>query len=213
MTNSPLGGAGGPELPESLQESLPESHEQQREQRKRRREWSAVVFLGLLFLGLTVAEFRLTRVSATLPLVNSIFFFGLLNLNIVILIAIVWLVSRNVGKLFIERRRKVLGSSLKTKLVVSFLSFSIIPTVVLFIISALYINSSFDKWFSIKIENTLEASLEITRSYYKNTEQTAMHFAEHLAGGVGKKMTFPENPQYNDGEHSLTGSTPAWASR
>jgi two-component system nitrogen regulation sensor histidine kinase NtrY len=159
-----------------------------REQRKRKREWILIFFLAVLFVALTVAEFRLTRLSSTLPFVNSIFFFGLLNVNIVILIGLVWLVFRNIGKLFIERRRKVLGSRLKTKLVISFLAFSIIPTLVLFLISALYINSSFDKWFSLKIQNTLQASLEITATYYRNTDQTAMHFAEHLASGIGKRL-------------------------
>jgi two-component system nitrogen regulation sensor histidine kinase NtrY len=158
-----------------------------REMRKRRREAIMIVLLSLLFLVLTLAEFRLTKVSSTLPFVNSIFFFGLLNINIVLLMALVWLVFRNIGKLWIERRNKVLGAKLKTKLVISFLAFSIIPTLVLFVISAMYINSSFDKWFSLKIQNTLQASLEITRTYYRNTAQTAMHFAEHLADGIGQR--------------------------
>jgi two-component system nitrogen regulation sensor histidine kinase NtrY len=162
-----------------------------RERRKRKREVLAIAFLVLLFAALTVAEFQLTKVSSTLPFTTSIFFFGLLNINIVILILLVWLVARNVGKLFIERRRKVLGARLKTKLVLAFLAFSIIPTLVLFVISAMYINSSFDKWFSLKIQNTLQASLEITRTYYRNTDQTAMHFAEHIASGIGKRMPSP----------------------
>jgi two-component system nitrogen regulation sensor histidine kinase NtrY len=159
-----------------------------KEKRKRKREGILIVFLALLFFTLTVAEFHLTTVSSTLPFVTSIFFFGLLNINIIILIALVWLIFRNIGKLFIERRRKVLGARLKTKLVIAFLAFSLIPTLVLFVISAMYINSSFDKWFSLKIQNTLEASLEITRTYYRNTDQTAMHFAEHLAKGIGKRL-------------------------
>lgn len=159
-----------------------------RERRKRKRELVATFFLFLLFIGLTFAEFRLTKLSSTLPFVNSIFFFGLLNINIILLIAIVWLVLRNLGKLFIERRRRVLGARLKTKLVISFLSFSIIPTLTLFIISALYINSSFDKWFSLKIQNTFQASLEITRTYYRNTGQTAIHFAEHLSKSLAKRV-------------------------
>ncbi|MDR3608491.1 MAG: ATP-binding protein [Oligoflexia bacterium] len=159
-----------------------------RERRKRRREGILIVLLSLLFVILTVAEFRLTRASSTLPFVNSIFFFGLLNINIVLLMAMVWLVFRNIGKLYLERRRNILGSRLKTKLVIAFLAFSIIPTLTLFVISATYINSSFDKWFSLKIQNTLQASLEITRTYYRNTDQTAMHFAEHLAETIGEKL-------------------------
>src|SRR4051812_7934410 len=165
-----------------------------REKRKRRREGIAIVLLAALFIVLTIAEFKLTRLSSTLPFVNSIFFFGLLNANIIILLMLVWLVCRNIGKLFIERRRKVLGARLKTKLVIAFLAFSITPTLVLFLISAMYINSSFDKWFSLKIQNTLQASLEITRIYYRNTDQTAMHFAEHLAAGIGRRLDITEGP-------------------
>lgn len=177
-----------------------------RERRKRKREYIAISFLAILFVALTVAEFRLTRLSSTLPFVNSIFFFGLLNFNIVILIALVWLVLRNVGKLFIERRRKVLGSRLKTKLVISFLAFAIIPTLVLFFIAALYINSSFDKWFSLKIQNTFQASLDITRTYYRNTDQNAMHFAEHIAKGIGGRVAHPTD-LHGEGMHS---SAPSW---
>jgi len=166
-----------------------------RERRKRKRELLVIALLSALFIGLTLAEFQLTKISSTLPFVNSIFFFGLLNVNIILLVALVWLIFRNIGKVFLERRRKVLGSRLKTKLVIAFLAFSIIPTLMLFIISAMYINSSFDKWFSLKIQNTLQASLEITRTYYRNTDQTALHFAQHLASGIGRRIT--EAPQEN----------------
>jgi two-component system nitrogen regulation sensor histidine kinase NtrY len=177
-----------------------------KERRKRRREGIAILLLGALFIVLTVAEFKLTKVSSTLPFVTSIFFFGLLNINIVILIALIWLVFRNLGKLFIERRRKILGARLKTKLVLAFVSFSITPTLVLFVISAMYINSSFDKWFSLKIQNTLQASLEITRTYYLNTDHTAMHFAEHLATSIGKRMGTPSE----SGDATVLLHAPEW---
>ena len=163
------------------------------ERRKRRREGLLIIFLPCLFLLLTGAEFKLSELSKTLPFVTSIFFFGLLNVNLIILVGLVWLVFRNIGKLFIERRRKILGARLKTKLVIAFLAFSVIPTLVLFAISAMYINSSFEKWFSLKIQNTLQASLEITGTYYRNTEKLTQHFAEHLANEIGRKIAHPEN--------------------
>jgi two-component system nitrogen regulation sensor histidine kinase NtrY len=182
-----------------------------RERRKRKREGIAIVALAVLFVALTLAEFKLTKVSSTLPFVTSIFFFGLLNVNIVILIALIWLVFRNLGKLFIERRRKILGARLKTKLVLAFVAFSLIPTLVLFAISAMYINSSFDKWFSLKIQNTLQASLEITHTYYLNTEHTAMHFAEHLASGIGRRMPAPSaGPNGAEDLSAALKPAPAW---
>jgi two-component system nitrogen regulation sensor histidine kinase NtrY len=158
-----------------------------REARKRRRERGLILLLALFFIILTVVEFRLTRVSNTLPLVNSIFFFGLLNINLIILMALVWLVFRNISKVFLERRRRVLGSRLKTKLVVAFLTFSLVPTILLFIISALYINTSFDKWFSLKVQNTLQSSLEIGRVFFRNAEEQSFRFGEHLVHGVRQR--------------------------
>ncbi len=159
-----------------------------KERKKRRREGIAIGLLVPLFIGLTIVELQLTRVSSTLPFVNSIFFFGLLNINIVILVGLVWLIFRNIGKIIIERRRKILGARLKTKLVMAFLGLSIGPTVTLFIISAMYINSSFDKWFSLKIQNTFQASLEITEHFYRSTTQTGMHFAEHLSKQLAAEL-------------------------
>lgn len=160
-----------------------------RENLKRKRERLAIIALTLLFFVLLFIEFRITKVSSTLPFVNSIFFFGLVNINIIILILLLFLVIRNVGKLFLERRRNLLGAKLKTKLVISFLAFSIIPTIVLFIISALYINTTFDKWFSLKIQNTLQTSLDITRLYYKGADETTNHFAVHLSKLLSKKLS------------------------
>src|SRR4051812_33965248 len=104
------------------------------------------VLLAIVFL----ANFalRLSKLSSTLPFVSSILFFGIINLNLILLAVLVFLIFRNLSKLFLERRRGLLGSKLKTKLVLSFLTLSIVPTVVLFVISSLYINSTFDKWFS-----------------------------------------------------------------
>ncbi len=154
---------------------------EQREQRKRRRERVIILGLAAIFILLTAVEFRLSSISASLPFVNSIFFFGLINFNIVILVGLLWLIFKNVGKIFFERRSQILGSRLKTKLVTAFIGFSIIPTLTLFFISALYINTSFDKWFSLKIQNTLQSSLEITQLYYKNAENISSHFADLIA--------------------------------
>lgn len=153
--------------------------------KKRKRERAIMFFLIAAIALVSIAEYQLTKVSSSLPFANSIFFFGLLNINLLLLIALVWLIFRNIGKIFIERRRRILGSRLKSKLVFAFLAFSITPTLILFLISSLYINSSFDKWFSIKVQNTLQASLEIGRTYYKNADERGLHFAKHISSILG----------------------------
>lgn len=158
------------------------------ERRKRRRERITILLVLLAIVFLSSLALRLAKLSSTLPFVNSIFFFGIINLNLILLAALVFLIFRNLSKLFIDRRRGLLGSKLKTKLVLSFLTLSIVPTVVLFLISSLYINSTFDKWFSVKVGNTLQASLEITDIYYKNMQNSAQHFAERVQAEVAERM-------------------------
>lgn len=169
-----------------------------RESRKRQRERWTIALLAVLFAVLTFTEIRLTRLSTSLPFVNSIFFFGLINLNIVILSALLWLIFKNVGKLFFERRSKLLGTSLKTKLVTAFIGFSIIPTLTLFTISVLYINSSFDKWFSIKVQNTLQSSLDIASLYYQTADRSTQHFSAILAREIQPRLAKRNNKKLED---------------
>ncbi len=151
------------------------------EEIKRRRERWLILLVLIILIATTYFEVRLSNLSQRLPFVNSVFFFGLVNFNIMLLMVLVLLIARNVGKIFLERRRQILGSRLKTKLVLSFLSFSIFPTIILFLISSLYINSSFDKWFSLKIQNTLQTSLEMTQTYYKSTSRVAQYLATQVS--------------------------------
>lgn len=162
------------------------------ERRKRRRERITILLVLLAIVFLSSLALKLSKLSSTLPFVNSIFFFGIINLNLILLAALVFLIFRNLSKLFIERRRGLLGSKLKTKLVLSFLTLSIVPTVVLFLISSFYINSTFDKWFSVKVSNTLQASLEITDIYYKNMQNSAQHFAERVQADIAERMNLSD---------------------
>lgn len=159
------------------------------EKNKRRREQVTILVVLVSIVILSNFALKLAKLSSTLPFVNSIFFFGIINLNLVLLAVLIFLIFRNISKLMLERRQGLLGSKLKSKLVLAFLSLSIIPTAVLFFISSLYINSTFDKWFSVKVGNTLQASLEITDIYYKNTQRSAQHFAERIREEIRGRLS------------------------
>jgi two-component system nitrogen regulation sensor histidine kinase NtrY len=165
------------------------------EKKKRRREIITVFFLALLFLGLTWFEIRLFGISQSLPFVHSIFFFGLVNFNIIILLLLLFFIFRNLVKVFVERKSKVFGSSLKTKLVAAFVAFSSIPTLLLFVTSVFYINSSFEKWFSVKMAGVLKSSLEVTNAYYFNAKKRNYHFAHQIAEEIKNKKSSKEISQ------------------
>ncbi len=152
------------------------------EAKKRRKEALIVVFVSALFVLLTWLEFRMTHLSQNLPFVHSIFFFGLVNFNISLVLFLLFLIFRNVVKVFVERQGRLIGGSLKSKLVAAFAAFSIVPTALMFLISVFYINSSFDKWFSVKMARVLKDSLEVTNTYFVNSKRESYHFAHLIAG-------------------------------
>ena len=136
------------------------------ERKKRRRELIAIAALGVLFLVLTWVMFHLFGIAEQLPFEFSIFFFGLVNFNIILFLLLAFLIFRNVVKEFAEREGGPLGSSLKSKLIAAFVGFSFVPTALMFLVSVFYINNSFDRWFSQKISGILKSSIEVTDSYY-----------------------------------------------
>ena len=155
-----------------------------KEAQRRKKEKYLIFFLGLIFLILTWVEFNLFEYSDSLPFVHSIFFFGLVNFNIIILLFMMFLIFRNIVKSFVERQSGVFGSTLKSKLIAAFVLFSFIPTLLMFLVSMFYINNSFDKWFSQKISGVLKSSLEVTNAYYMNSKKKNYHFAHQVAEEV-----------------------------
>lgn len=155
-----------------------------RELKKRKREIFIVFFLSLFFVFLTWFEIRLFSTAQQLPFVHSIFFFGLVNFNIILLLLLIFLIFRNVMKVFVERRSRIFGSSLKAKLIAAFVAFSSVPTILIFIISVFYINSSFDKWFSVKMVGVLKSSLEVQNFYYFNEKKKNYHFAHEIVNHI-----------------------------
>jgi len=137
-----------------------------------------------MFIGLTWFEIRLFSTSQQLPFVHSVFFFGLVNFNIIILLLLLFLIFRNVVKTFVEKRGKIYGSSLKAKLIAAFAAFSFIPTLLMFIISVFYINSSFDKWFNVKMVSVLKSSLDVTNAYYFSAKKKNYHYAHQVAQNI-----------------------------
>lgn len=160
--------------------------DQSLEVRKRRRELLWVIPLALLFILLTWIEFRLFGMSRSLPFVHSVFFFGLVNFNIILFLLLFFLIFRNIVKNFAEKQGGWFGRTLKSKLILAFVSFSLIPTALMFLVSVFYINNSFDKWFSEKMAGVLKDSLEVTNAYYITAKKKNYHFADEVAKSLAQ---------------------------
>jgi two-component system nitrogen regulation sensor histidine kinase NtrY len=151
------------------------------EAKRRKREGLVILVTTLMVVIFAFFEFQLPEVSTEYSLTNNIAFFLLLNINIILLILLIFLVVRNLVKLIFERKKRILGSRLRFRLVVAFIGLSLVPTLLLFFIASGLVTRSFDRWFDVQIENALQGSLEIGQAYYQNSANNALFYARQLS--------------------------------
>jgi two-component system nitrogen regulation sensor histidine kinase NtrY len=163
------------------------------ERNKRVRE-GVIIFLALvLIIFLTRAEIRLTQLSADAPMGSNIAIFGVINIVILLVILLVYLVSRNVVKLFMESRSNPLATRLRTKLVLSFVGLSLVPTLLLFFAAAGFINNTVHNWFNTQVETSLSESLEVAQTYYKNSALNALYYGRQISGFIKTQKLLNED--------------------
>ncbi len=111
--------------------------------------------------------------EVSVPVNSNILIFVLINANVLLVLLVLFLVLRNLAELFLESRKNLLSTKLKTKLVISFLSLSLIPTILLFFVALQFVSTSMDYWFNANVENSLQESLELAQTQLRNTEKRA----------------------------------------
>ncbi len=152
--------------------------------RRRRREWVLIVFAVFLLILIPQLESRLVELTSQLPISNSIIALAVINLNILLVLLFLFLIFRNLFKLILERRRGAPGAKLRSKLVGAFIGLSLVPTMLLFFVSAGFISSSIDNWFNNQVEKALDESLEVAQTYYRNSEANALYYADQLSNRI-----------------------------
>ncbi len=161
---------------------------------KRRKEVISIFAISILLAILVGIEVYVFRSGQTLPSPYIIYFIGLVNVNLILVLLLLFLIFRNIVKVFIERRGKIFGSSLKSKLIIAFATFSVIPTSLVLILSVFYLNSSFDRWFSQRMIGILKNASEVIDSFIAQEKRKGYDYAAMVAEAVAKT----QNPQKLD---------------
>ena len=115
------------------------------------------------------------------PLSDNLLILILINANFLLLAAVIFLISRSLWKLSLERKSKVLGAKFRTKLVAAFVSLSFIPTVLLFIIGSGMYTRGMERLFSLRLEAALQDSVSVSQSYYDRLKGQALGFGRQIS--------------------------------
>ena len=160
------------------------STKQQRQKRKLIR-WTIVFCILLIPIFIWIQKLLLKEELA-LPFDNNVLIFALININVLLVLFVLFLVLRNLAELLFERRINKLGNKLKTKLIASFLSLTLIPTILLFFVSLQFVSTSMDYWFNASIEDSLTESLKLAQSLLYEKEEQVTQMSEGIAERLKK---------------------------
>ncbi len=154
---------------------------------RRKRERVLMLAAGVLIGLLSLAEYFLISHAAPLPTSSNVLIFAVINLNILLILVLSFLVVRNLVKLVFEDRKNLLGAKLRTKLVIAFVSLSLIPTLVLFFVSFQFLRTSLEYWFDVKVERSLNNALTVGKIYYKDQVGELKRVSQALGRAVSMK--------------------------
>jgi two-component system nitrogen regulation sensor histidine kinase NtrY len=148
--------------------------------KKQRLTRSVIVFCMLLIPLLAYTQRNLLRGELNLPLSSTILIFALININGLLLLLMLYLILRNLVELVFERRNKILGSRLRVRLVIAFVSLSMIPTIILFLVALGSVSTAMEYWFNSNVEDSLQSSLTLARNMFHETENRAANMGGHI---------------------------------
>ncbi|HSK09883.1 MAG TPA: ATP-binding protein [Vicinamibacterales bacterium] len=105
--------------------------------------------------------------------------------DLTMILALVFVLARNIIKMMVERRRGLPIARFRSKLVGALLGMTLIPAVLVLLVGSELIRSNVDRWFNAPIEEIVTSANRMASDYYgerqKLTSETAARLARLLA--------------------------------
>jgi two-component system nitrogen regulation sensor histidine kinase NtrY len=144
-----------------------------------------IIVLIILFFAI---EFYIRESQEFSPTSVTSFLLNMLQVLVLLLFLILlFVLGRNLLRLYFERRKKVVGSHFKTKLVLFFMSLSLIPTVLLFFFASDIIRRNIDRWFAAPFDKILDDTKVLADGLYTNSEDLTYHYATELSRAIANQ--------------------------
>ena len=142
----------------------------------------AVLLLVALLASLFWAA---TRTEQLRPeFIDNVVLYMLSPVILTMIAALVFVLARNVLKLWVERRRALPFARFRAKLVAALLAMTIIPSVLVLIIGSELITSSAKQWFSTPAEELVKSANDIAQIVYTDRATVAVARAQRLASAL-----------------------------
>ncbi len=161
-----------------------ESLTPERRERIRRRRRILLWVLGgtvlLLLANIVSQQLWLWTVVRPDTASDALVLYALSTLNFVAFVVFLFIFVRNLLKLRRERKERQLGSKVKTRLLVYFISISFLPITAMAVFSYLFLNRSLEKWFNPFPDEIVQQATEVKRLTLSSQDQTLRDTASLL---------------------------------
>ena len=147
-----------------------------------------IITVPLLILAATSLVYYLIQETKELTpeaLSSRVLLFVLWNINLLLILGIVFVLLRGVIKLVFERQRGMIGSRFRTKLVVTYVATSLVPVILLFFVATDLLRVSIDRWFTTPVRTILENGHAIAQMATDQAAQIASGAAREIAATPG----------------------------
>src|SRR5688572_17676220 len=101
--------------------------------------------------------------------------------DLTMLVALVFVLARNIVKLVVESRRGLPFARFRAKLVALLLGMTLVPTIIVLMVGSELIRTNIDRWFNSPMEEILDSAKEIAGDYYQERQTLVSDHAARMA--------------------------------
>ena len=152
--------------------------------------------LAILLLALSLLYYLAQR-EQDLPtelVTNRVLLFVLWYINLTLILAVLFVLARNLFKLVMERHNRILGSKFKTKLVATYIGLSLIPVLLLFAYGSRMLQGWIDRWFDEPaVQEVATQGHAVAQELFRQIEDTALRDTGRALREIEEEN--PSNPR------------------
>jgi len=141
-----------------------------------------IALLVIALAGLLALAGRTTSFSP--DFLTEVVLYALSVADLTMLVALVFVLARNIIKLVVERRRGLPFARFRAKLVAVLLGMTLIPSILVLIVGSELIRNSADRWFNAPMDEVLSSANRIASDYYAERQRFVVDQAGRIARGL-----------------------------
>jgi two-component system, NtrC family, nitrogen regulation sensor histidine kinase NtrY len=155
--------------------------------RKRLADNTRLLLAGIVALVAALAGLlALASRSSTLApdYLTEVVLYALSATNLMMLLALAFVLARNIVKLVVERRRGLPFARFRAKLVAVLLGMTLIPALLVLVVGSELIRTSVDTWFNRPMDQMLTSASGIASDYYQEQQAAVSAHAQSLSAAL-----------------------------